>query len=81
MDKEESYQAYLLYCEANNLSAQTKEMLGKRMQDYCSFIADGQSADSFSKKKIRVWRNARIKGTAEKQKSEEIKVEEVFQKY
>ena len=78
MDKEEMYQQYILYCEANNLSAQTKEMLGKRMQDYCSFIADGQSTDFTGKKKVRVWRNAIIKGSKEIKKAEDIKAEEAF---
>jgi len=81
MDKETMYEHYVLYCDANNLSAQTKEMLGKRMQDYCSFIADGQSTDYTGKKRVRVWRNAKIKGLAEEHKTAELVAEEVFNKF
>ena len=79
MEKEDMYQAYIQYCHDNNLSAQTKDMLGKRLPDFCSFVADGQGSDSG--KKIRVWRNARLKGSKEKEEKENKEAEKQYNEF
>lgn len=63
MTKDEMYNEYVTYCHQNKLSAQTKEMLGRRLSDYTNYIVDGQSTAGY--KNIRVWRNVCIKGEKE----------------
>lgn len=68
--KEGMYEAYTKYCKENNLSSQTKDMLGKKLTDYSSYISDGLIQGT-TKKQVRGWRNVKIKGTIVEKKEEE----------
>lgn len=57
--KDDMYEAYLDYCKENNLSTQTKDMLGKSLPGYINYISDSLLTTS-GKKQTRGWRNAKI---------------------
>ncbi len=61
--KEEMYEAYAKYCDDNDLSKQTKDMLGKKLNGYVPYISDGvlQLKDEKGKR-MRGWRNVKIRG-------------------
>lgn len=73
LTKDEMYNAYIEYCQKNKLSAQTKDMLGKRLSDYTSYIADGTASYG----KTRVWRNVKLRLTTEK-KVEQTEADKKF---
>lgn len=73
LTRDEMYDAYIDYCHKNKLSAQTKEMLGRRLHDYTNYISDGVTNNG----KTRVWRNAKLKQTEEQKKKIE-KAEKEF---
>jgi putative DNA primase/helicase len=63
--KEDMYDAYVDYCKKNKMSTQTKDMLGKKLCDYTNFLSEGMSVGLTAKGnpgKVRVWRNAKIRG-------------------
>lgn len=68
LTKDDLYDAYIKYCNDNNLSAQTKDMIGKRLTGFVPFISDGWIT-TMKGKQARGWRNAIIKGQ-EKKKDE-----------
>jgi len=64
--REEMYDAYTNFCQKHNLAPQTKEMLGRRLIGCASYVSDGMVAPPTGKKH-RVWRNAKLRVTEEKQ--------------
>lgn len=79
VSKEEMYEHYLEYCKENKLSSQTKDMLGKRLCDYTSFLADTM-IDGLNKKgrpdQVRGWRNAKIRGTKKEQEFNDFEIKQ-----
>lgn len=78
--REDMYDAYIEYCRKNKLAPQTKEMIGRRLPDYTNYISDGSTEIPQIKgkaKKVRVWRNVKLRVTEEK-KVEETKAEKAF---
>jgi putative DNA primase/helicase len=71
ISKEDMYDAYTEYCQKNNLSTQTKEMLGRKLCDYTTYISDGQILSERGKQ-VRGWRNVRIRRTEDKKVEEEF---------
>ncbi len=59
--KEDMYEAYVKYCDENNLSKQTKDMFGKKLHGYVPYIADGMIGSPTDKKRSRGWRNVKVK--------------------
>jgi len=53
ISKEEMFLVYSLWCEENKKPRLTKEMLGRQMPKYCTYI-------NSIKQKKRVWQNAKI---------------------
>jgi len=56
IDKETMYQAFVRYCEDNNLSQETKDYFGKNLIKSATFISDKNPTG-----KKRVWSNVRFK--------------------
>ncbi len=74
MTKEEMYEAYVRYCQKNDISAETLKMLGTRLPFYVTFIIDSTMEGLDGKGKparIRGWRNVKIKGNSSIPISEE----------
>lgn len=69
MTKEDMYEAYTNYCRDTKQSSETKDMLGKKLTDYASFVSDGLIKGS-AKKQVRGWRNAKIRGMEDKEGDE-----------
>lgn len=63
MDKDTLYDDYTAWCVANDLSVETKDMLGKKLLYYVSFAADGTT--TAYGKKGRCWRNVGFIATPE----------------
>lgn len=83
LTRDEMYDAYVAYCQKNKLSPQTKEMLGRRLTDYTNYISDGTTdiPQAIGKsKKVRIWRNVKLRVTEEK-KVEVDKVEKEFKDF
>lgn len=73
--KEDLYDAYAKYCRKSNLSTQTKEMFGRRIQGAVPYIADGKviiTKDNGKSGQARGWRNVKIKGITPPKKDEEV---------
>jgi len=78
MSKAEMYDAYTSFCANRGLSAETMDMFGKKFLFYVSYASEGLIYDpeSIKGKRVRGWRNVRVKLTAEEQE----KIEE-FNKF
>jgi len=63
------YEEYTKYCKKNNLSSQTKDMLGKKLTGFIPYISEGLITENG--KRVRGWRNAKIKGK-EVKKEEDV---------
>lgn len=75
--KDTMYDAYVDYCERNHLSAQTKDMLGKRLGDYVYYISDGVSAGGVK----RVWRSVKLRLVTPEQIAEEENANNDFNEF
>jgi putative DNA primase/helicase len=69
ISKEDMYEEYTKYCKKNNLSSQTKDMLGKKLTGFIPYISEGLITENG--KRVRGWRNAKIKGK-EVKKEEDV---------
>jgi putative DNA primase/helicase len=58
--KEDLYGAYMNFCAENELSAETMNMLGKKLPFYVTYIAEGLVCVSGGKRQ-RGWRNVSVK--------------------
>ena len=62
------YDVYVTYCQKKNLSIETKDMLGKKLGNYATFLSEGLIDGINSKGKVdrvRGWRNVKIRGAEE----------------
>ncbi len=53
ISKEDMFKIYTIWCDKNNRPRLSKEMLGRQLTKYCSYILS-------EKQKERIWKNARI---------------------
>lgn len=71
MSKADMYDAYTTFCAERGLSAETMDMFGKKFLFYVSYASEGLIYDTESPgKRVRGWRNVKIKPTAEKAEHE-----------
>ncbi len=71
MSKAEMYDAYTTFCANEGLSAETMDMFGKKFLFYVAYAAEGLIYDTEAPtgKRVRGWRNVRVKPTPEQQKA------------
>ncbi len=68
VSKADMYDAYSAFCLAKGLATETMDMFGKKFTSYAVYVAEGQGWDNSGGrgKKVRVWRNAKVKPTPAK---------------
>ncbi len=73
MSKSDMYDAYTDFCAESGLSAETMDMFGKKFLFYVSYAAEGLITDieNGRSKRVRGWRNVRVKPTPEQLVQEE----------
>ena len=59
LSKEDMYDAYTAFCQANDMPAETIKMLGTRLTLYVPYMSDG-TMTTFGSKRVRGWRNVAI---------------------
>lgn len=69
LSKADMYDAYTNFCAERGLSAETMDMFGKKFLFYVSYAAEGliYDTESMNGKRVRGWRNVRLKPTPEEQ--------------
>jgi len=71
MSKSSMYDAYTDFCNERGLSAETMDGFGKKFLFYVSYASEGliYDTDTSGGKRVRGWRNVRVKPNAEQQKA------------
>lgn len=72
MSKADMYDKYTDFCEERALPADTIEMFGRRLHFYASYVKDGLIYDTDNPrttKRVRGWRNAKVKPNEAEQKA------------
>lgn len=79
LSKSEMYDAYTTFCAERGLAAETMDMFGKKFLFYVSYAAEGliYDTENANGKRVRGWRNVKIKKSAEKSEQDE-KLEKEF---
>lgn len=73
MTKADMYQAYTDFCAENGMAAETMDMFGKKFLFYVSYASEGLIYDPENPKgkRVRGWRNVRLKPTEEERQTME----------
>ncbi len=71
MSKQEMYDAYADFCAAQGFAAETMDLFGKKFMFYVKYATEGlirdMDASPISGKRVRGWRNVKLKATPEEQ--------------
>ncbi len=73
MSKSEMYEAYTNFCLSRELATETMDMFGKKFLFYVSYASEGliYDVESSKGKRVRGWRNVKVKATPAQEKVEE----------